>query len=128
MNAVFDDCAHFFPDIIKRLQANPEALQDVESLLASRCKVNTIKSSFINENSNLTYSAKSFIASIMTYEEIMSIERLKDAGFSESVVLQGYFASNRNEQEAAICLMALARGGSIDFLQSLEDEENGNKH
>ncbi|KAF0985673.1 hypothetical protein HZS_694 [Henneguya salminicola] len=64
----------------------------------------------------------------MTYEETMSIERLKNAGISEGVVLQAYYACNRNEQEADIFLMALAREGSLDFLQSLEDEENDNKH
>ncbi|KAF0986168.1 hypothetical protein HZS_7343, partial [Henneguya salminicola] len=110
------------------LKAHPEELQDVESLLASRCKVNTSESSYINKNSKLTCSAKSSIAATLTYEETISIERLKNAGFSEGGVLQAYYACNRNEQEAAIFLMALARGGSRDFLQSLEDEENDNKH
>ncbi|KAF0987076.1 hypothetical protein HZS_6380 [Henneguya salminicola] len=126
MNAVFDDFAHFCPDIIERLRANPEELQNVECLLASRCKFHASDS--FDDDKNYSSSTDSSTFAIMTYEEAMSIERLKDAGFSEGVVLQAYYACNRNEQEAAIFLMALAQGGSLDFLQSLEDEEKNNKH
>ncbi|KAF0991654.1 hypothetical protein HZS_3061 [Henneguya salminicola] len=123
MNSVFDDFAHFCPDIIKRLKTNPEELQDVESLLALRCEVYTSDSSNENEDSDSACSTDSSIPPTISHEEAMSIERLKDLGFSEDLALQAYYACERNEKEAAIFLQALAEDDAANFFQSIADDD-----
>ncbi|KAF0986010.1 hypothetical protein HZS_5005 [Henneguya salminicola] len=75
MNTVFDDFAHFCPDIIKRLKANPEELQNIESLLGSRDEFYTSDTSD-NENSDSSFSISSTGSPNFPSEEAMCIERV----------------------------------------------------